>query len=298
MFRRKSDPMQASADVQRITQGGGTASLSYSQVILLIVNSEDAKKNLTEKEYFAFQQIVLAFRQQTKCIKVDSAGYYKMCFTIITECERYFPYMLVDGNHSSNLEFYQELQIRKLHSEGLSFEDAMWKYEKENDRIEPYEEYDPINKPHEKHIATEMIQFALKIWRRHKTVLFYSEIGTFLGYADVIYRMLGKSYVPNITNEAQIIKDYIRIALAAHYIGDSDIRWTFNYMKDTSDELYEENAEKDNNELLSSIEDHYEIIHEINYDSDDDELSADCKAFHDALTTFNAHLSTYVILQI
>ena len=50
MFGRSSDPIKAATDVSKMVVYGGTAKISYSQIVAIISNSDDAKSNLNREE--------------------------------------------------------------------------------------------------------------------------------------------------------------------------------------------------------------------------------------------------------
>ena len=99
MFGRSSNAVKGMQEIQRIKTYGGTAKLSFSQIICLICNSPDAQKNLSPDEFETFKAIFAEFRRQSKYTTVDYNGYIDMCAVISGEFEKHFPYLLIDGEH-------------------------------------------------------------------------------------------------------------------------------------------------------------------------------------------------------
>lgn len=128
MFGRSSNSVKGALAVQKLKTPGATAKLSFSQVVFIISNMEDAKKNLTADEYEQFKNLFQGFRSSDDLIKVDLDGYHTMCSKIIDTYEKYFPYMLVDGNVSMNLKPQDQLRIRKLYQDGFSYWEAYPKF--------------------------------------------------------------------------------------------------------------------------------------------------------------------------
>lgn len=88
--------IKAMADVQRI-KNGGTANLSISQIVCLIVNLQDAKKNLPKQQfeavYFTFKQ----FRKQKEKMELTIEGYYRVASGIILLFNQIAPYEKYSG---------------------------------------------------------------------------------------------------------------------------------------------------------------------------------------------------------
>ena len=96
MFGRNSNALKAMIEIQKIKDNGGKANISLSQVVCLICNSPDAKRNLNAEEYAIYNRIFSDYRRQSKCKTIDYQGYIDMCTIIIDSFEKHFPYLLID----------------------------------------------------------------------------------------------------------------------------------------------------------------------------------------------------------
>lgn len=88
---------KAAMDIQRIKTVGGTAQLSIAQVTKMVVNLQDAKKNLSEEQFAQVYGVYLALREKVKPIRVDFSGYIEMAVDIVLRFDRYAPYEMYSG---------------------------------------------------------------------------------------------------------------------------------------------------------------------------------------------------------
>ena len=234
MFGRSSNAAKGMQDVQRIKTYGGTAKLSFSQIICLICNSPDAQKNLSPEEFEIFKAIFAEFRRQSKCNTVDYNGYIDMCTVIIGEFEKHFPYLLVDGEHSENLELRNQIKIRKLFADGGTFKDALVKYENEYDAIPLYRDYDPVLNPKAKRVFNFMEQFMAKVVNEPLCGKGnVNDFGLLSGVADVIYLIILSRFGNIDAQEETAITMYNMIAFAIYGFSDKQIDIMMKRRKET-----------------------------------------------------------------
>lgn len=237
MFGKSKNAFSAMKDVQRIKLGG-IAKMSPSQVVCLISNTQDAQRNLSPVEFEQYKQIFNFFRKDTKCQTVDFNGYIEMCSRIIAEYEKYFPYLLVDGEHSENLELRNQIKIRKLHHDGLEFTEALHRYENDYKNIGSYYELDLIEMSKAKDISQKMLEFGNKLIDCLKEFMrreaFYNLYGCFLGIADTIYLDARDRYMGGIDEiEENAITMYLMFLFANSDFSDSNIDVLMHSRKDT-----------------------------------------------------------------
>lgn len=254
MFGRSSNAIKGMRDVQRIKIHGGTANLSFSQIICLICNSSDAKKNLSAEEFEAFKTIFSKFRRQSKCNTVDYNGYIDMCEVIIDEFETHFPFLLVDGEHSENLELRSQIKIRKLFADGIKFKEAFIIYEDEYDNIPLYRDYDPIEHPKAKSVFNLMEQFMAKVvdqpYDRKRNV---NDFGLLSGVADVIYLIVLNRYGEIDDQEETAITLYNMITLAIHGFNDMQTDVLMKKRKETVGLFFQNLLTSPVNQILGTL---------------------------------------------
>lgn len=236
MFGKSKNALSAMKEIQRI-KFGGTAKISPSQVVCLISNTQDAQRNLSPVEYDQYKHVFDFFRKNTKCQTVDFDGYIEMCGMIIAEYEKYFPYLLVDGEHSENLELRNQIKIRKLYHDGLKFKEAMGKYENDYENIGSFFEIDLIGMPKAKSISEKMMVLANKLIDQLRELLtrekFYNMYGCFLGIADTIYLDARDRYMGGVDEiEENAITMYLMFLFANSDFSDSNIDVIMRSRKD------------------------------------------------------------------
>ena len=88
--------LKAIKDVQIISEGG-TAKLSMSQIVNLIINLPDANRNLSSDKYQEVLNIYNKFRKCNTKIQMDKEQYYATCRDIIKEFDKIAPYESYSG---------------------------------------------------------------------------------------------------------------------------------------------------------------------------------------------------------
>ena len=254
MFGRSSNAVKAMNDVQRIKLQGGTATLSFSQVVCLICNTPDAQSNLSQEEFRQFRLVFDNFRKMKKCATVDLDGYLDMCKVIIGTFEKYFPYLLVDGKHSEDLELRNQIKIRKLYADGYKFEDALLKYENEFDSIPPYSDYDPVKDPRAKLVFTEMVGFMSDFVIRYlfsKATI--SDFGILSGVADAVFLVNGERYLkdPNTTESAVTI--YTMLSFAINGYSDAQIDNIMKKRREIAAKYYQQFHSLPNEQMFQAL---------------------------------------------
>ena len=114
-------------DVQRIKTGKGTAKLSISQIVNLLINLPDAQKKLSADE---FNQVYILFKEMRKCktkLLLNMDGYVDTAIKIIKEFDKIAPYEKYSGGNEIEFSFmmadirgenYEEIQsLKKLIAE-------------------------------------------------------------------------------------------------------------------------------------------------------------------------------------
>ncbi len=255
MFGRSSDSIKAMKDIQRIKLNGGFADLSYSQVVNLISNTPDAQKNLTPEEFTKYREIFEKYRKKTKCITTDINGYLCLCGDIINEYEKYFPYLLVDGNHSENLELKDQIKIRKLYADGFIWEKAVLKYENEYDYIAPYKDYDPIKQPKAKQIFKIMELALVDFFTDYAFVDNTLENnGLIFGMLDSIYHSTGERFSAIDTQGLEnAITLYTMIQLAIYNYPDNYINIIMKNRLETVKKYYPTYTGKPTSKLIEAL---------------------------------------------
>ena len=131
---RSSNGSAAVMAVQKI-MNGSIAKISLSQVVMLITNLQDAKKNLSSEEFEKVMAMYEAVREETLLMEMDEHTYLESATYLISEFEKIAPYMLFDGNISEDLELKEQLKIRSLYLRGVPYEDALMEYKWHNSDI-------------------------------------------------------------------------------------------------------------------------------------------------------------------
>ena len=80
--------------VQKIAHGG-VDKLSLSQIVCLITNMPDAKRNLTEAQFNDVYDLYKNYRKCTTKLPMDADGYVNICINIIFICSN-GTYMLIN----------------------------------------------------------------------------------------------------------------------------------------------------------------------------------------------------------
>lgn len=96
--------IKAMTDVQRI-KSGGTAMLSISQIVSLIINLPDAKKKLSP---FEFERVYSLYKEMRKCktkLPTDFEAYISTAIKIIKEFDKIAPYEKYSGGNELEFSF-------------------------------------------------------------------------------------------------------------------------------------------------------------------------------------------------
>ncbi len=254
MFGRSSNAMKAMNDIQRLKMSGGTAKLSPSQIVALICNSQDAKRNLSQEEFEWFCAVFSEVRSRTKCETVNMNGYLDMCKVIIRTFEKRFPYLLVDGEHSENIELRNQIKIRKLYADGIKFDEALTIYENDYDSIPPYTNYDPLKHKEARQMfdimETFMADFITKYMFSRPSL---ADLGFISGVADAIYLLTADKYIKDISTEENAITTYTMLSFAVCDYSDSQIDTIMKRRLDIASNFYKENVGKPNSQVIDTI---------------------------------------------
>ena len=110
-------------------KNGQTVNMSYADVCNLIINLQDAKKNLNKKQ---FDEVFSLFTQLRKTAttkySVDLNGYYRMCEDIILRFDEIAPY----EKYSGTSEFETSLLMKSIRGEKHAEEASFGSDEDEN----------------------------------------------------------------------------------------------------------------------------------------------------------------------
>lgn len=89
--------IQAASAVQKIKDGKSMANLSIAQITVLIVNMQDAKKNLSKQK---FEEVYAYYEELRKCVRkmpIDLYMYYELSSMIVLGFDSIAPYELYNG---------------------------------------------------------------------------------------------------------------------------------------------------------------------------------------------------------
>ena len=90
--------LSALKEVQRIKKGG-TTNLSISQIVNLIINLPDAKKNLSSEDYEAVFSLYQKMRSGKTKLTLDLEGYYSVAIDLIRKFDAIAPYEKYSGGN-------------------------------------------------------------------------------------------------------------------------------------------------------------------------------------------------------
>jgi len=108
------DSIKAISDVQKI-KNGRKAKLSKSQIVNLIINLQDAKKNLSAEDFKSVFEKFKQYRKETTKTEMGISDYLDTCFDLIDSFETIAPFELYNGGDSSMIrkESPEKKQKRK-----------------------------------------------------------------------------------------------------------------------------------------------------------------------------------------
>lgn len=84
--------------VQKIAHGG-VDKLSLLQIVCLITNMPDAKRNLTEAQFNDVYDLYKNYRKCTTKLPMDADGYVNICINIIEKFNALAPYEKYSGGN-------------------------------------------------------------------------------------------------------------------------------------------------------------------------------------------------------
>lgn len=105
--------MSALARLSKI-KSGGTAKLSFSEITSLIVNLQDAKKNLPADQYRCVLGIFQALHEMKTKMRMDLLGYYTNATVIIGLFNRVAPYEYYSGLEKHEAVFFMDFIEQKI----------------------------------------------------------------------------------------------------------------------------------------------------------------------------------------
>lgn len=104
------ESLKAVSAVQKLKKGG-TADLSKSQITSIIVNLQDASRNLPRSRFSDFNNIFQNLKRDKQKINMDWDKYIETCNQIMDELGKVAPYEFYDGEMS--LEISKENSITR-----------------------------------------------------------------------------------------------------------------------------------------------------------------------------------------
>jgi hypothetical protein len=106
------DSLKAITVVQKI-KNGGTASLSKSQIVSIIINLSDASKNLSPDIFTKLERLYQQLRKDKLKTTMDYKLYIETCSQIISEFEKIAPFELYNGDDSIAISKESEEKKKK-----------------------------------------------------------------------------------------------------------------------------------------------------------------------------------------
>lgn len=88
--------IKAMRDIQKIKYGG-TANISMASITNMIINVQEARKNLSKDEFNDFYQEYLKMQKCKTKLVIDYEGYLKICFDILRRFDEIAPCELYLG---------------------------------------------------------------------------------------------------------------------------------------------------------------------------------------------------------
>lgn len=239
MFGHSKNPYEAVQNVQKIKRGG-KAKLSLCQIAMLICNSPDAQRNLSPEEFDFYKACFNKFMSETKSYEVDLSGYYDMCNVVIGTFEKQIPFLLIDGDHSQDIEIRNQIKVRKLYDDGLKYKDALWEYENNYDKIERYTTYDSLHKPKAKEISGVTFQATIEFFKSYlKKSADNKNYGYLLGLFDALYLYFSDKYATVDTIEEGAVTLYTVFKFAIYDYSDNDIDSIMKERKESGVRFYQ-----------------------------------------------------------
>ena len=122
--------VKAISGVQKIMRGG-KAKLSISQITMLIVNLQDAQKNLSKEQFQSVYSMYLAFTKCNTKMLIGLSEYYETACQIISVFNKLAPYELYSGGNKIETKFLLQ-EVEKMEAENSDFASGMLKLAVEN----------------------------------------------------------------------------------------------------------------------------------------------------------------------
>jgi hypothetical protein len=105
---------KAVRDVQKI-KNGKTARLSISQIVNMIINLPDAKRNLPEKDFSTLLSLYQHMQKDVKKTRMDYDKYVEKCLVIINTFDTIAPYEQYSGTSEREVAVLMEGYYGKNH---------------------------------------------------------------------------------------------------------------------------------------------------------------------------------------
>lgn len=212
----------AKTAIKKLNASGGTVSLSRQQIVRAIADMQDAKKYLSSDEFKKVEALFSQFSTQNASETMDKDGYNNIRMVMIGQFDAVAPYLLFDGENSKNLQLYEQMQIRGLHSKGVPYDDAVRILKSDRGSIEHYYDYDPIGDMAIRKIAAVMYKKSVEYYRNNISGEKKNR-NECLGYILGLYGIINKALGNAEQVQEQNIIFYLIIFLAADHMPDADI---------------------------------------------------------------------------
>lgn len=115
------DDIKAIKDVQKL-KSGGHANLSISQIVNLIINLPDARKNLSVDQYNEVEKLYKKLRGCKTKLNLDLQGYYATAIDIIVKFDDIAAYEKYSGGNENEFTFLMD-EIRSARTRAQESED-------------------------------------------------------------------------------------------------------------------------------------------------------------------------------
>ena len=164
-INKSSDPISAMVKAQKLKNTGGPVRLSKSQIVALTINLPDAEKNLEKDEFDRICAIYDLIRKDKQYHMMDVEGYVNSVASIAEEFEKIAPFLLMDGIHSKDMDYCDQLQARYAHMDGISYLNACdiyktyFSYLQEKKKFKPLR-YAPFANPRIEYLSSILMHEA------------------------------------------------------------------------------------------------------------------------------------------
>lgn len=122
--------VKAISDIQKIMRGG-KAKLSIGQITMLIVNLQDAQKNLSKEQFQSVYSMYLAFTKCNTKMLIGLSEYYEAACQIISVFNKLAPYELYSGGNKIETKFLLQ-EVEKMEAENPDFASGVLELAVEN----------------------------------------------------------------------------------------------------------------------------------------------------------------------